>query len=205
MRNKKEKRRDKKAGWIGLGLALAMAAILLAAIIAPRIHFAHAGGGTVTVNGWVTVGTTCTFTTSNAAINFGTITVGTNSIGTTGNTLNNYAVMNVITVTNTGTSAIGSNVMLSASNWNYNANTFSVSNTIWSGLSGNNLWGPVNTVGVTAKSQTSNVEYAMAGVSIDTMNTVAASGTATFWYGVNVPSTLTSGAYAQTINVISSC
>jgi len=159
-------------------------------------------GATTAVNAIVIVQGVCAFTTSNAYVSFNTIIPGTNSIGTGyANTITSLS--NVITVTNGGYTP--TNVFLSASNWNFASNSFTVSNTAWSGLSSNTAWNPQAYTAGTTHPQTTNVEIQMAGAQSDTLNTLSASGTASFWFGVSVPSAQIGGTYAQTINVISAC
>ena len=161
---------------------------------------------TATVNAVVIVFDTCSFSTSNTAINFNTIIPGTNTIGTGyGNTI--AAITNTIAVTNGGYNP--SNVYLSGSNWNYfGTNTFLVTNTVWSGLSANQAWNPVaNAISGGGNKYTfqSNTEVQLSAVQQDTLNSISNGGSASFWFGVNVPSGQLGGTYSQTINVISTC
>ena len=119
---------------------------------------------------------TCTFTVSNTAINFGPINPGTD-----------IATQNAILITNTGNTA--SNVLLDGSDWAFNSNTFSVTNTVWSWSSG--------------------VAYASANgltsTTSDTRVTVGSSNQKNIFFGVGTPSGQAPGTYSQTINIISSC
>jgi hypothetical protein len=177
-----------------------------ALISAVLIRFTQSGGGTQTVTGAVSVPNTCTFVTTNAAVNFGTINAGAHTVGTSG-------AYNVITVVNTGGNP--TNILVSGSNWNFNANQFLVTNTIWTSSNSlisayagaNSAWNPIGTVSGTSV-VSANVEIQLTGTSVDTLQTVSNTLSNTIWFGVNVPALQIgsgSGSYTQTVNIISNC
>lgn len=193
----------KSSSRIGLVLTLAYISAVVTMLLSP---FIGAGGGAATIADQLTAVTTCAFTTSNSAVNFGSLTIGTNTYGTDFN-----FPYNVVTITDTGTSS--SNILISGTNWANGGSTFTVTNTVWgtlvagTKLTANNLWNPQNTVGLTPLSYSSNVEYELAngGGTLDTMALVTTTVTNSLVFGVNVPTTAVSGTYTSNLIFTSAC
>ena len=171
-------------------LVFALVGVLTLAVGMYRVF---AAGGTDAVTGTLTVNHYCVFTTNTdvSGITFAGaagLNPGTNTIGT----------VNTIAVTDTGN--LASNILTSGSNWNYNANTFNVQNTIWS-PGANTLFSP----GTVASNSAVDNEVYLTGTTSDTHIPVNTVGANSIWYGVAVPAGQAPGTYTQTINVISSC
>ena len=120
--------------------------------------------------------TTCTFTISNTAINFGSLTSG----GTT-------TTRNAVLITNTG--ATTSTISLYGTSWSYLSNSFLVYNTVWDWAYGT----AYSTANVLQSSSTSS------GVSL------AGLGTKNIYFGIGIPSVEKSNTYQQTISITNSC
>ncbi|MDE1871664.1 MAG: hypothetical protein KGI06_05505 [Candidatus Micrarchaeota archaeon] len=192
-------KKQKFARWGQNSSIIGLVAVIASLVTALLASFAIGSGGTVTATGYINVRNSCNFAISNTIVYFGTLDPGTNTIGT------GASGVNVITITNTGGNP--SNVEISGSNWNYNSNSFSVSNTAWSGIAANSLWSPSAS---SSKTGTANVEVQLSGSTVDTLletqNSLTQSNS--IWLGAAVPAAqIGSGAstYTQTINVISTC
>jgi hypothetical protein len=168
----------------------ALAAVLTLGIGALHIAYTYAAGGTDAVTGTLVVNHYCSFTTNvdGSGITF----AGAAGLNPASNTI---GTVNTVAVTDTGN--LGSNILVSGSNWNFASNSFNVANTIVSAAA-NALFTPSSAPG-------ESNEIRLSGTSVDTLvnvNTLAANSV---WFGVGVPAGQVPGTYTQTINVISSC
>lgn len=179
-------------------LIIAITAILSATF---GLLLAYGAGNTQQVTGTLTVSTLCSFTTNtNGGIAFygntlynGNFIPGTNSLG-------NANTMNII---NTG--SVSSNLLVSGSNWINGGNLFFVQNTIYSKTSNTYYAGNVYSIGNVLSGNEIYLTGATSDTGIVISNTANPAGVPVY-LGVAVPSgVVATGAYTQTINVISSC
>ena len=129
----------------------------------------------------ITLPNNCLFYTSNTVVDFGSIPTGTS-----------ITTQNSVVIFDQGTTP--SNILIYGANWigsTYPAYTFSVSNTVWSSISGT-LWS------IATKLLQNN-----AGV--DTGIYVPAGGSNTIWLGAATPPYQYPQVYQQTIDIINSC
>ena len=149
--------------------------------IAFCMYGAFGAGSTDNVSGLLTVARVCVFTTNadSSGITFAGsagLDPGQNTIGT----------VNSISVTDTGN--LGSNILISASNWVFGTNTFYVTNTIYNAIL-----------------QPYYVAPYVTGATTDTFIPVNTAAPNSISFGVAAPVGVPPGTYAQTINIISNC
>ena len=154
---------------------IAAIAILLAVDIlgfSPALSFATGSSNTIAAS--LSVPNTCVPEVSNTAISFPSTQPG------------GFAnTANVVTVTNFGNAA--SNVLVSGTSWVAGANSFGVTNTLWSATSG------------------ANIGTQLTGSAVDTKIVAAAGASNSIYFGANVPVSQAAGTYSQTITISTSC
>jgi len=128
------------------------------------------------VNSIITVQNTCTFTTSNSAVSFGSLNPG-----------QGVATDFPILVTNIG--AISSNILVEGTTWVYNANSFGATNTVWDWQYGTST----------------SVANTLSATETDTLYSLGSGASKDIYFGVKVPAGEPIGAYSQTEDIISSC
>ena len=143
-----------------------------------------ASGTSNSVAGAVYVLTTCVPGVSNTAVRFG---------GAAGLSAGGWAATaNIVQVTNLALGNAPSNIFVSGGSWSNalwpSGNSFGVQNT---------LWNPTYNAG--------NVGNALTGSAVDTQKTIAVGGSATVYFGLNIPTTVNANMYAQTMTIATSC
>ncbi len=165
---------------LAFAIVSSITAFVLYVLLSPVIISVSAASFSNTIGGNVAIPNTCIPEVSDLIINFGSVPAGS------------YApTSNAETVTNFGNAA--SNVFVDGGNFVYLSNTFLVGNILWddasqSGASGNQLTNSIT------------------GVGGDTQLVAGSDGgTATVYFGSNVPATSLPGSYQATVNVMLSC